>query len=445
MIGTPNIDLIENWLAMIGFSHSDSPNTRRYYRKIFQRFLDFAETTPKQIIQDNENMDEKQFKRKYTPLIMSYVTMFKNDGYSPSTQCCALTTIKSFFKYNNLPLNFLPSGRLYVVFHNRDITKQEIESIIKDAQPREKAYYSLMVQSGLRPNEISNLKIGDIEKLLEEKTPIPCLIKIRQEATKGKYKAYFSFMGQESVDFIKEYFKRENRTHLTQEDFLFTKDDGKTKTRPDLISHLFRRTILKLNKQKVLDFNKKKGEKANRNDLRLYNLRKYFRNHAANAGTEFVNFWMGHSLGIDEHYFSQTDIPTHREQYRLKAMPNLRIETKTPDQNEQTITQLQNKIIKQEKTNKKLNELVQWMVFMIQSQQEALNKIVTNEMTKPENKKAIQDGRNPFQMTPQAQEILKKEHPEYFEPLPENIEERDSAEIPKKITKLLKELKEEKE
>lgn len=249
----------------------------------------------------------------------------------------------------SLPLNFLPSGRQYTVFHNRDITKEEIEAIIKDAQPREKGYYALMAQSGLRPNEISNLKIGDLENFLEEKTPIPCLITTRQEATKGKYKPYFTFAGQETITFIKEYFKREHRRELTPEDYLFTKDDGKTKTDSDLISHIFRRTVVKLNNQKVLNFANKKSEKTNRNELRLYNLRKYFRNHAGQAGTDFVNFWMGHSLGIDEHYFSQTDIASHRKQYQEKAMPNLRIDTKTPDQNEITITELQNKLLIREK------------------------------------------------------------------------------------------------
>ena len=227
------------------------------------------------------------------------------------------------------------------MFHNRDITKEEIEAIIKDAQPREKAYYALMTQSGLRPNEVSNLKIGDLENLLGEITPIPCLVKIRQDVTKRKYKPYFTFIGQETITFIKEYFKRENRTSLTPEDYLFTKDDGKTKTNSDLISHIFRRTVEKLKKQKVLNFNNKEGEKANRNELRLYNLRKYFRNHAGKAGTDYVNFWIGHSLGIDEHYFSQINIPDLRKQYQEIAMKNLRIDTKTPDQNEDTISKLE--------------------------------------------------------------------------------------------------------
>jgi integrase len=350
--------IISNWLGMLKSSHTNNENTATGYIRHFKQFLELARKTPEEIIDDYEKMDEKHFKRLYTPIVMSFVLKITKEGYSPATQQNALSAVKSFFKYNSLPLNFLPTGRRTVMFHNRDITKEEIEEIIKVSQPREKAYYSLMVQSGLRPNEISKLKIDDLEKLLDQDTTIPCLIKIRQEATKGQYKPYFTFAGQESINYIKEYFKRENRSQLTSDDWLFTKDDGKTETDSDLISHIFRRTVEKLKKQGVLDFKNKKGEKANRNELRLYNLRKYFRNHAGKAGADYANFWMGHSLGVDGHYFSQTDVETHRKQYREKAMPELRIETKTPDQNEDTITKLEqeNKVLRNrlEKIEKKL-------------------------------------------------------------------------------------------
>jgi integrase len=334
-------DAIENWLNTVAFSHSNSEYTRVNYKHHFQRFLDHAGTTAEQIIADYENSDDKKFKRKYTPLIMSLIGKMQSEEFSPSTQQGTINTIKSFFRYNSLPLNFIPSGRQYTVFHNRDITKEEIEEIIKISKPREKAYYALMVQSGLRPNEISNLKIGDFENLLSENPPIPCKITIRQDKTKGKYRPYFTFTGEESINYIKEYLRRDNRPMATEDDFLFTMEDGKTKTDTDLISHIFRRTVRKLKKQNVLDFKNIKEKKANRNELRLYNLRKYFRNHAGAAGTDYVNFWMGHSLGVDGHYFSQTDTETHRKQYTEKAMLNLKIETKTPNQTMESITKLE--------------------------------------------------------------------------------------------------------
>jgi hypothetical protein len=78
-----------------------------------------------------------------------------------------------------------------------------------------------------------------------------------------------------------------------------------------------------------------------RGELRLYSLRKFFRKYAAQAGPDFVNFWMGHtsSLGVDLHYFSR-DVEHHRKQYAEKAMPFLRLETATPSETEQQIEEL---------------------------------------------------------------------------------------------------------
>lgn len=334
------IDPRETWLNTVAFSHSNSEHTRISYSSDLEKFEDHIGMTAQQIVDNYETLDDKAFKRKYSPNIMSLIGKMQSEGYSPASIQRTINSIKSFFKYNNLPLNFIPTGRQYTVFHNRDITKKEIEAIVKNSQPREKAYYSLMVQSGLRPQTISNLRISDIENLLDETKEPPYLITVRQEATKGKYRPYFSFAGQESINYIREYLKREREQPLKHEDYLFTKDDGKTPTNSDLLSHTFRRTVEKLKKQNILDFDKEKGQRASRNELRLYNLRKYFRNNAK-AGESFTRFWMGHDLGLDSHYFSQTNTPKHREEYKEKAMPNLRIETRTPDQNEQTITKLE--------------------------------------------------------------------------------------------------------
>jgi integrase len=355
--------IIENWLSTVAYSHSNSENTRIGYICNIQRFLRHVGKTPEQILEDYEKMDEKQFKRYYSPQIMSLIVKLQKEGYSPSSQQYAINTVKSFFKYNDLPLNYIPAGHKFVVFHNRDIVKEEIEEVIKIAEPREKAFYVLMVQSGLRPNEICNLIIENFEQLLDENTPIPCLIRIPQEQTKGKYSEYFTFAGKESIYYIKEYLKRRTQP-LTPGEHLFTQEDNKTPIDTDLISHMFRRTVMKLKSQNVLNFKNKKGEKANRNEIRLYNLRKYFRNKAG-VGQDYREFWMGHSLGVDGHYFSKTDTEQHRKMYKETAMPNLRIGEKSPNQTEQTIIELQNRAIATDKELKELKQELETIKYRI--------------------------------------------------------------------------------
>jgi len=344
------IDTIENWLNTVAYSHSNSNNTRTQYTYHIQKFLKYIGKTADQILKEYEILNDKQFKRKYTPLIMSLIGEMRKANYSPSTQQNVIATIKSFFKYNSLPLGYIPSTREYARFHNRPITKEEIRLIIKEAQPREKAYYSLMVQSGLRPQTISKLKISDLENLLEENTPIPCLITIRQEITKGKYSEYFTFTAEESIQYIKEYLKRQRKQPLTPEEYLFTMQNGKTPVKPDVINHTFARTIKKLRKENIINF-KTDTETVNNkirtnNKIKLYNLRKYFRNNN-HADWDYKNFWMGHisKLGVDKHYIDTSTTPKniekHKQIYKEKAMPHLKIETTTPDEIVQTATKLE--------------------------------------------------------------------------------------------------------
>jgi len=110
-----------------------------------------------------------------------------------------------------------------------------------------------------------------------------------------------------------------------------------------VLSHIFGNIVLKLREKGVLNFETKtkkiEGSERSRvsiSELRLYGLRKWFRKHAGFAGVDFVNFWMGHSLGVDEHYFTR-DPEHHRKIYKEKAMPHLRLETSTPSETDRTI------------------------------------------------------------------------------------------------------------
>jgi hypothetical protein len=172
------------------------------------------------------------------------------------------------------------------------------------------------------------------------------------------------------MDYLKEYLKRRNQP-LNPDEYLFTHD--KENTNPintDIMSHLFRRTVTKLKKEGVIDFKNKESTLTNRNELRLYNLRKYFRNHAG-AGYDFVNFWMGHiaKLGVDAHYFSTNEskenIEEHRKKYEETALKSLRIETKTPNETESTIVELQQKLANKDKEIALLSKKIDYIMGIL--------------------------------------------------------------------------------
>jgi len=52
--------------------------------------------------------------------------------------------VRSFFKYNDLPLGMVSIAKTWVKYHNRDITKIEIKEILNISSPRERAFFSVM-------------------------------------------------------------------------------------------------------------------------------------------------------------------------------------------------------------------------------------------------------------------------------------------------------------
>ena len=382
--------IVENWLSTVGYSHSNSKQTRAMYEANLQKFLDFIEKTPEQVVKEYERTSDRKFKRLYAQYLMSLIRELQRKRYAPSSISCAVNTVRSFFKYSNLPLGFIPSGSNLIEFHNRDIEKNEVLEILRLANVRDRAFFCMMAQSGLRPSTIANLRIEDVEGILEENTPVPCKITVRQENTKGMYSEYFSFMGEESVSHLKDYLKTKSKV-LKDEDYLFTKfgkEHEEKPLSPGILTHIFERITKRLRDKDVLSFKTSTKEmpietKAHehlrghitRSELRLYNLRKYFRKYAGQAGPDYVNYWMGHtsSLGVDLHYFSK-DAELHRKVYQEKAMPHLRLETATVSESQTAIKALTERLIQKDSEIKELKE----QLLEFKTTQERLEEAIMN-------------------------------------------------------------------
>ena len=341
-------DVVKAWIDNVAYSHSKSENTEREYKHNLSRFCEFIGKTPEQILEEYEGMTDREFRRQYARYVRALISHLMNEGYSPSTVVNSVTTVKSFFKYNDLPLGHIPVGRRRVVFHNRDITKNEIERILGISRPRDQAFYSMMAQSGLRPDTLCSLRKKHIEPEFS-KGIIPCKVDVPEEIAKGQYGSYFSFMGEESVKYLKDYFNK--RPEIGPEDFLFTSHGKDKPLNPKSISMIFARTIQQLKEKGIMDL--KDSEFGKPGEVRLYNLRKFFRKHGGQAGIEYVNFWMGHKTDYkaphipasDMHYFPKEDVEFQRQLYKEKAMPYLRLETATPSETEQTIMDLRRKVV----------------------------------------------------------------------------------------------------
>ena len=356
------LDLVETWLNTVAFNSSGSKGTTKDYRFAFKRFCNFIERTPQQILAEYEGTDDRTFKRRYAMYLRAFVQALQKERYAHGTIRKMAFAVKSFMKYNDLPMGFVPARNTRIEHHNRDMTKEEIIELLKISYPRDRAFYVVMAQSGLRPHTIANLKIEDVERILDDDTPVPCKITVRQDNTKGKFMEYFSFIGTEGVQHLKDYLK--TRSNLTSESWVFSKfaheDQAVTGS---TLTHMFKRSMRKLRAQGIIkyetDVKEIDGRTITRSEIRLYCLRKWFRKGAGLAGQDFANFWMGHTsaLGVDVHYISR-DVDHHREIYREKAMPHLRLEVASPSETERIIRRQQEEIERLKKERVTLAEEV---------------------------------------------------------------------------------------
>lgn len=331
-----------NWLNDVAVGHSNSEETKKLYIRGLDNFCTFAGTTSEQIVKQYEDADaegERKLRHKFALLIEDYASDLVSKGYSSGTVKNYSVAVKSFFNHRDLALNRVSTIRVRSSFHNRDITKEEVLAVLNASNVRERAYYAVLAQTGLRPMTLSLLRLSDLQPDWKNGT-VPCKVQVREEITKGKYKEYFTFMPEESIKYLKEYFL--TRPNMTDDSYLFVNYGQEDKaTNPKTLSALFGRKLVKLKSKGVIDFEKREGRKPSQ--LRLYTLRKFFRRCAGNAGFDYVNYWLGHSLGIDNHYFS-IDPENHRKVFVEKAMPNLRLASSTPNESEKTIQALRTQI-----------------------------------------------------------------------------------------------------
>ena len=195
-------NLVKTWFDNIAYSHSSSENTKAVYAHFLDVFCDHVNKTPKQIIEDFENSKrDRDFSRKYSQQLRSLISVYVRKGYASGSIKGMVSAVRSFFKYNDLPLGHIPMSKPRIVFHNRDITAQEIREILKVSKPRERAYYLMMAQTGLRPHTLCHLKIKHIEPDFSKEV-VPCKVDVPEELTKGAFGSYFTFMGADAVKYL---------------------------------------------------------------------------------------------------------------------------------------------------------------------------------------------------------------------------------------------------
>ena len=331
---------IEDWLS----ARAEAESTKYSYIRYIKTFSDFCQHRRKDLYNIVEEYRvakrsgyevELDFTESWQDLIRAYSTKIKRSRFAPLTQKNYLSIAKSFLSYYKIPIDVDLPRRACVKYHNRDLTEEIIKKILSKASQRDRTIWLLMAESGLRSGTAINLKYWQIKEDFEKGT-VPMRILTPSESLKDHVGDRWSFIGDDGIKALTEYLQP--RMPLDDQDFVFTsKKPGRVKGEQFTtasLSTLFGRIVrgLKLEKGR---------ESGKLGHFRMHGLRKYFRNNMR-ADPSYREFWMGHSLGVDEHYVSR-DAEFHRKEYK-KGYESLRIlEPATPAQLTEIVEQMKQK------------------------------------------------------------------------------------------------------
>jgi integrase len=307
---------IEDWLSQV----CESPKTRGLYLMLWDHFTKFCQgrgKNPVSLVDDfraAKRLGESQkdaFLEEWQDIIRAFNTWLK-PKYAPLTIKNHLSAVKSFIRYWDIPLKVDLPKHPYIVYHNRDIKKEELKKILTFASPRDRVIWLVMAESGMRSDNAANLKYFQIKEDFEAER-IPMKISLPSSTLKDHVGDRFTFIGYEGFRELANYLHGKNPK---PDDYVFaTEKKGRCKGEqfsPASLSVKYNRLVQKLGIDKSRG-NKQEVGRPKMKEIRLHGLRKYFRNNQG-ADSSFIEFWLGHSLGVDNHYISR-DIEQHRKRY----------------------------------------------------------------------------------------------------------------------------------
>jgi integrase len=184
--------------------------TKKKYQEYFKHFLDFVGKNPDElVVQRQEDLlnPDRRIQRKIESQLLAFMGKKKSEGYATATQQLYFASIRSFFEIHYFPL-IMRRGD-YPKGDSNGVKRATNEAILKVLSNRTRNSVTInplilfMKDTGLRVSDVRLLKYGDIANQIERGNKI---IQINLITQKTKLLAK-TFMGEESIKALKEYFE----------------------------------------------------------------------------------------------------------------------------------------------------------------------------------------------------------------------------------------------
>ncbi|MDQ1251113.1 MAG: Tyr recombinase protein [Euryarchaeota archaeon] len=314
------VDIAKDPLVIEWFETINArPKTIRNYTQGLRWFTEFTGKTPDELLQEAEQeirdgllMRHRNVK-KYLIGFRQYLQEKEN---SPNTVRTHIQGAKSFYSAFDIELPKLSNraGHKAQALRKHKIipTKEDIQEVLKVADPLEKALVLTGCTSGLSANEICNLTVGEFNRGYDKETGITTL-PLRREKEDFDF---ITFLSPEASKAILDYLAyRERKAKTTEQrrldqlekqrvfaesNYLFIKRYiplQYMQTRDEDLRKLDLDSMVKIY-HNLSDKAMKNAPKGDWNLIRSHNMRKYFYSALRNAGcdTFHAEFFMGHTL-----------------------------------------------------------------------------------------------------------------------------------------------------
>lgn len=324
-----NLSNVQTWITKVC-----GPRSQETYQKEIKNFRNFL---LEQSGVDIENLKDEYRTAKYAgemqkekfldrihDLVEVYGCHIKSLDYSSMHEALILSVIRSYLVKGcgMKDVEVALPKHVFVKYHNRDLKKENIRKIVDHAGLRDRVFFLMMAEGGMRPQTLVQVTYGDIREEFEA-NQVPMKVELPSLILKDNPSARFTFIGQDSFHFLKEYLtEREEKEgkRLSDKDLIFAA------TRPgslkgSLPMSAFSSSFGRIANRIGLAEPGRKGERKAPRPIRLYGLRKYFNNNMR-TDRAYIEFWMGHT-DAKQHYISN-DVEENRKRYE-EGYPFLRI------------------------------------------------------------------------------------------------------------------------
>lgn len=275
----------KQWLTALRVDKSGSRHTEREYSRALYTYCEWIGKTPDQLITERKNeLKDEDTKKNTENKVREFCLMLTNTRDITRTTIATKyhAPLKSFYNYNDLPLKLKTPKH---TMHRREPhTTEEIKVLMQIANVRERAIITVLKDSGISRQDVVKLTYGDIKTEFETEKQFIHLKVVRQKESLE----YDTFIGKNAVECLKAYLnKRKNLgEQITDDSPLIASLQG-TSISPEGLSLIFIR------------LGKEVGFKTS-----PHRFRKFFESHLGlTVPTMLVRYWMGHSLGVEGHYF----------------------------------------------------------------------------------------------------------------------------------------------